>query len=67
MAGEDHRTLADLQAEHIRTILEHACGNRALAARILGISRVGLLAKLKRLGIEAESPARGAHAHPHAP
>ncbi len=48
------KTLADLEDEHIRAVMSYTSGNRSAAARILGISRVGLLAKLKRLGIGAE-------------
>jgi DNA-binding NtrC family response regulator len=43
------RTLADMEAEHIRAVMEYTSGNRSAAARILGISRMGLLSKLKRL------------------
>jgi hypothetical protein len=53
-----HRTLAEVEAEHIRTVMAQAGGNRTLAAQILGISRVGLLGKMKRHGIEVE-PAGG--------
>jgi DNA-binding NtrC family response regulator len=61
---EVNRTLADVEAEHVRIVLEHTGGNRSAAARILGISRVGLLAKLKRLGLDVEPAARGsARAH----
>ncbi len=49
------KALADIEAEHIRAVMEHTSGNRSAAARILGISRVGLIAKLKRLGL---GPAR---------
>ncbi len=56
-AGEV-KSLADVEAEHIRSVLQHTKGNRSAAARILGISRVGLLAKLKRLGVESEGSAR---------
>jgi DNA-binding NtrC family response regulator len=60
---EDLRqTLAEVEARHVRAVLEAAKGNRTAAARILGISRVGLLAKLKRLGIDAE-PAGRANGH----
>jgi two-component system NtrC family response regulator len=52
------KALAEIEAEHIRTVMEHTSGNRTAAARILGISRVGLLAKLKRLGIGVEPAAR---------
>ena len=47
---EVRKTLADLEEEHIRAVITYTSGNRSAAARILGISRVGLLAKLKRLG-----------------
>jgi DNA-binding NtrC family response regulator len=57
---EMRRSLADVEAEHIRAVLEHTGGNRSATARILGISRVGLLAKLKRLGLDAEAQARAA-------
>jgi DNA-binding NtrC family response regulator len=50
------RTLADLEEEHIRAVISYTQGNRSAAARILGISRVGLLAKLKRMGIDPEAP-----------
>jgi two-component system response regulator HydG len=49
-----HKTLLDVEAEYIRTVLLQVDGNRTWAARILGISRVGLIAKLKRLGIDIE-------------
>ncbi len=52
-----HRTLAQVEAEHIRSVVEQAGGNRTLAAQILGISRVGLLGKMKRYGIDV-TPAR---------
>jgi len=53
------KTLAKLEAEHIQRVLEHTGGNRTAAAKILGISRVGLLSKIKNYGIEVEPPARG--------
>ncbi len=53
---EVRKTLADLEEEHIRAVISYTQGNRSAAARILGISRVGLLAKLKRLGIDPEAP-----------
>jgi DNA-binding NtrC family response regulator len=60
---EVRKTLAELEADHIRAVLQHTNGNRTAAARILGISRVGLLAKLKRLEIDADAVAqRGAPA-----
>jgi DNA-binding NtrC family response regulator len=54
---EVRRTLADMEAEHIRAVMGYTSGNRSAAARILGISRMGLLSKLKRLGIDVEPPA----------
>ena len=57
------KTLAELEADHIRRIMEHTNGNLTVAARILGISRAGLLSKMKRIGIEVEPPARGGGQH----
>jgi len=48
------KTLSDVEADYIRAVLEQTAGNRTWAARILGISRVGLIAKLKRLEIDIE-------------
>ncbi len=53
------KSLAELEAEHIRRILEHTGGNRTAAAKILGISRVGLLSKMKNYGIDIQPPTRG--------
>ncbi len=61
---EVRKALADVEAEHIRAVMRHTNGNRSAAARILGISRMGLLAKLKRLGFEDGSSERGTAAHP---
>jgi hemerythrin-like metal-binding protein len=47
----DGRTLAAVEAEHIRETLQHTGGNRTVAAQVLGVSRVGLLGKMKRYGI----------------
>jgi len=53
------KTLAKLEAEHIQRVLEYTGGNRTAAAQILGISRVGLLAKMKNYGIDIEPSGRG--------
>ena len=45
------RTLEEVQADYTRQVLEHTRGNRSQAARILGISRTGLLCKIRRYGI----------------
>jgi transcriptional regulator, propionate catabolism operon regulatory protein len=41
------RTLADVEAEHIRAVMKSAGGNRSRAAHILGISTTTLWRKLK--------------------
>ena len=45
-------TLAQIEAEHISEVLRMTAGNKSRAARILGISRQGLIEKLRRLRIE---------------
>lgn len=45
-------TLEAQEAEHIRHVLKLTDGNRTEAARMLGIDRVSLWRKLKKLGIE---------------
>ena len=47
-------TLESQEAEHIRHVLELAGGNRSQAANMLGIDRVSLWRKLKKLGIDAK-------------
>jgi len=47
-------TLESQEAEHIRHVLQLAEGNRSQAARMLGIDRVSLWRKLKKLGIDAK-------------
>jgi DNA-binding NtrC family response regulator len=42
-------TLAQMEAEHISEVLRLTAGNKSRAARILGISRQGLIEKLRRL------------------
>jgi len=46
-------TLQEQEAEHILSVLKMAKGNRTQAARILGIDRVSLWRKLKKLGIDS--------------
>jgi DNA-binding NtrC family response regulator len=43
------RTLAQIEADHISEVLQLTAGNKSRAARILGISRQGLIEKLRRL------------------
>jgi len=46
-----HRTLAEVEADHIRAVLANVGENKTLAAKILGIDRKTLREKLKRLGV----------------
>jgi DNA-binding NtrC family response regulator len=50
--ANERKTLAEIEAEHIRHMLELADGNRTVTAEILGISRVSLISKIKRYGID---------------
>lgn len=47
-------TLAQIEAEHIGEVLRLTSGNKSRAARILGISRQGLIEKLRRFKAEEE-------------
>jgi len=51
-AGPD-RTLAEVEAEHIRNVLASVAGNKTRAAEILGIDRKTLREKLKSLASES--------------
>jgi DNA-binding NtrC family response regulator len=48
--GARRPTLAQLEAEYIREVLEAARGNKSEAARVLGISRKNLYERLARMG-----------------
>jgi DNA-binding NtrC family response regulator len=48
-------TLAQIEMDHINEVLRLTSGNKSRAARILGISRQGLIEKLRRLRIEETS------------
>ncbi|HZD54974.1 MAG TPA: sigma-54 dependent transcriptional regulator [Candidatus Aquicultoraceae bacterium] len=61
---EARKTLEELEAEHVRAVLVHAGGNRTAAAAVLGISRVGLLAKMKKYGITVDPASRGGGRRP---
>ncbi|NOT35627.1 MAG: sigma-54-dependent Fis family transcriptional regulator [Candidatus Eisenbacteria bacterium] len=45
-------TLAQMEADHISEVLRLTAGNKSRAARILGISRQGLIEKLRRLRLD---------------
>jgi two-component system response regulator AtoC len=47
-------TLAQIEADHIAEVLRLTSGNKSRAARILGISRQGLIEKLRRFRLEEE-------------
>jgi len=50
--GDALPTLAQIEADHIGEVLRLTAGNKSRAARILGISRQGLIEKLRRLRLE---------------
>jgi DNA-binding NtrC family response regulator len=51
-SGAPMPTLAQLEQEHIGEVLRLTRGNKSSAARILGISRQGLIEKLRRMKLE---------------
>jgi len=58
--GASGRSLAQLEADHIRDVLAGVRGNKSQAARILGIDRKTLYEKIRRYGIggaSSETPA----------
>ncbi len=50
--GEVDWSLERMEAEHVGRVLRYANGNRTVAARLLGISRVTLLAKIRAYKLE---------------
>ena len=52
------RALADVEEEHVRRVLDAVEGNKAKAARVLGVSKPKLYRMLDRYGI-GESAAPG--------
>ncbi len=46
--GLELKSIQEVEKEHIKKILDHTEGNRTRAAEVLGISRVNLIAKIKK-------------------
>lgn len=57
----ERKSLSEIEAEHIRHMLELTEGNRTAAAEILGISRVSLISKIKRYGIDIKPASGNSH------
>jgi DNA-binding NtrC family response regulator len=51
-----HAETRALEERRLREALERARGNKSRAARVLGLSRQGLLKKLRRYGLEPTAP-----------
>ncbi|MFQ6759131.1 MAG: hypothetical protein D9V46_09450 [Deltaproteobacteria bacterium] len=49
-------TLLEVEQEYVQRVLAHVAGNKSRAAQVLGIDRVSLWRKLKRLESLASSP-----------
>ncbi len=50
------RSLHEIEEEHIMRVLTHCKGNKSQAARVLGLSRQGLLDRLKRSSLLERCP-----------
>ncbi len=46
------KSISQVESEHIERVLEHTGGNRTTASKILDISRVTLISKIKKLKID---------------
>jgi len=51
--GMPLKSLSEIEKEQIGNVLQHTKGNKTQAAKILGISRVNLLAKIKKYQLQA--------------
>jgi two-component system response regulator AtoC len=56
--------LREVERDHLLAVLRHCEGNRTRAARVLGIDRRTLFAKLRRHGLAAPGEARGGEPAP---
>jgi two-component system response regulator HydG len=52
------KSLEDVEREYIQKVLEFTGGNRTQATKILGISRVNLIQKIKKYQLEDTTPQR---------
>ncbi|MCU0276192.1 MAG: sigma-54 dependent transcriptional regulator [Acidobacteria bacterium] len=52
LPGQPLLALTEIEKEQIRKVLAHTGGNKSQAAKILGISRVNLLAKIKKYQLQ---------------
>ena len=52
LADGEPPLLATVERDHILRALQHARGNKKVAARLLGVSRRALYRRLERLGLE---------------
>ena len=50
-----YKSLKDIEKEHIKRVMTHTHGNKSKASKILGISRVNLIAKIKSYDLEGLS------------
>lgn len=60
-------TLLEVEQEYVQRVLAHVAGNKSRAAQVLGIDRVSLWRKLKKLeslGPSGATPHQGYSNHP---
>jgi transcriptional regulator with GAF, ATPase, and Fis domain len=57
--ADEPATLRDLERAHIARVMQRTAGNKKEAARVLGIDRSTLYAKLKAYGLETEKDGGG--------
>ncbi len=50
--GQKLKSLQEVEKDHIRMVLEHTNHNKTVSAKILGISRVNLISKVKKYELE---------------
>ena len=57
-------TLLEVEQEYVQRVLDHVAGNKSRAAQVLGIDRVSLWRKLKRLESLTTSAAASLKGYP---